>query len=165
MEYGILPRQDKYGNELEEERRLCYVGITRAKDELYMTSCSRRIMYGRSEYMAPSPFLQEINPDNIKILGHLPFGFKKTSSQNASFSHNGDFGNLGLSHPDTETDPIKLKYHRGAKIYTDDYGYGIITSAVTTTEGEYAVTVNFENGGIKRFLPKYQYKNLEIIKD
>ncbi len=165
MEYGIFPRQDKYGNELEEERRLCYVGITRAKDELYMTACSRRVMYGRTEYMAPSPFLQEINPDNIKILGHLPFGFKKTSSQNASFSHNGDFGDLGLSHPDTETDPIKLKYHRGTKIYTDDYGYGIITSAFTTTEGEYAVTVNFENGGIKKFLPKYQYKNLEIIKD
>ena len=165
MEYGIFPRQDKYGNELEEERRLCYVGITRAKDELYMTACARRVMYGRAEYMSPSPFLQEINPDKLKILGHLPFGFKKTSGQKASSSHNGDFGNLGLSHPDTETDPIKRKYCRGTRVYHDDYGYGVIVSTLTTAEEEYAVTVQFETGGIKKFLPKYQYKSLECIKD
>lgn len=165
MEYGIFPRQDKYGNELEEERRLCYVGITRAKDELYMTACARRVMYGRAEYMSPSPFLQEINPDKLKILGHLPFGFKKTSGQKASSSHNGDFGNLGLSHPDTETDPIKRKYCRGTRVYHDDYGYGVIVSTLTTAEDEYAVTVQFETGGIKKFLPKYQYKSLECIKD
>lgn len=165
MEYGIFPRQDKYGSELEEERRLCYVGITRAKDELYMTACSKRIMYGRVEYMGPSPFLQEINPDRLKILGHLPFGFKKTSSAKAVTSHNGDFGELGLSHPDTQTDPIKHKYCRGTKIYHDDYGYGMIVSSTTTEDDQYAVTIQFENGGIKKFLPKYQEKSLQVIKE
>ncbi len=165
MEYGIFPRQDKYGSELEEERRLCYVGITRAKDELYMTACSKRIMYGRIEYMGPSPFLQEINPDRLKILGHLPFGFKKSSSAKAVTSHNGDFGELGLSHPDTQTDPIKRKYCRGTKIFHDDYGYGTIVSATTTQDDQYAVTIQFENGGIKRFLPKYQEKSLQVIKE
>lgn len=165
MEYGIFPRQDKYGSELEEERRLCYVGITRAKDELYMTACSKRIMYGRIEYMGPSPFLQEINPDRLKILGHLPFGFKKSSSAKAVTSHNGDFGELGLSHPDTQTDPIKHKYCRGTKIFHDDYGYGTIVSTTTTQDDQYAVTIQFENGGIKRFLPKYQEKSLQVIKE
>lgn len=165
MEYGIFPRQDKYGSELEEERRLCYVGITRAKDELYMTACSKRIMYGRIEYMGPSPFLQEINPDRLKILGHLPFGFKKSSSAKAVTSHNGDFGELGLSHPDTQTDPIKRKYCRGTKIFHDDYGYGTIISSTTTEDEQYAVTVQFENGGIKKFLPKYQEKSLQVIKE
>lgn len=165
MEYGIFPRQDKYGSELEEERRLCYVGITRAKDELYMTACSKRIMYGRIEYMGPSPFLQEINPDRLKILGHLPFGFKKSSSAKAVTSHNGDFGELGLSHPDTQTDPIKRKYCRGIKIFHDDYGYGMIVSSTTTEDEQYAVTVQFENGGIKKFLPKYQEKSLQVIKE
>ena len=165
MEYGIFPRQDKYGSELEEERRLCYVGITRAKDELYMTACSKRIMYGRIEYMGPSPFLQEINPDRLKILGHLPFGFKKSSSAKAVTSHNGDFGELGLSHPDTQTDPIKRKYCRGTKIFHDDYGYGTIISSTTTQDEQYAVTVQFENGGIKKFLPKYQEKSLQVIKE
>lgn len=165
MEYGIFPRQDKYGSELEEDRRLCYVGITRAKDELYMTACSKRIMYGRIEYMGPSPFLQEINPDRLKILGHLPFGFKKSSSAKAVTSHNGDFGELGLSHPDTQTDPIKRKYCRGTKIFHDDYGYGTIISSTTTEDEQYAVTVQFENGGIKKFLPKYQEKSLQVIKE
>ena len=45
MEYGIFPRTDKSPEEMEEERRLCYVGITRARDELYLTSCSLRRMY------------------------------------------------------------------------------------------------------------------------
>ncbi len=165
MEYGIFPRQDKYGSELEEERRLCYVGITRAKDELYMTACSKRIMYGRIEYMGPSPFLQEIDPDRLKILGHLPFGFKKSSSAKAVTSHNGDFGELGLSHPDTQTDPIKRKYCRGTKIFHDDYGYGTIISSTTTEDDQYAVTIQFENGGIKKFLPKYQEKSLQVIKE
>ena len=165
MEAGIFPRMDKYGDELEEERRLCYVGITRAKDELYMTCCAKRVMYGRVDYMGPSPFLQEINPDRLKILGHVPFGFKKTSGAKGSASHNGDFGSLGLSHPDTETDPIKRKYSRGTKIFHDDYGYGIITSGTTTEDGEYAITVHFENGGIKKFLPKYQSKDLEVIRE
>ncbi len=163
MELGVFPRQDKYGEDLEEERRLCYVGITRAKDELYMTACSMRRMYGRTEYMAPSPFLTEIVPERLKIIGHVPYGFKKSSR--AGNSHNGDFGNLGLSHPDTETDPVKRKYCKGAKVYHDDYGYGVITSALTTEDNEYSVTVQFENGGIKKFLPVYQQKSLLVVKD
>ena len=70
--------------------------------------------------------------------------------------HQGDYGERGLSHPDVESDPIKRKYYRGAKIYHDDYGYGIIVNTQTNDEGEYAITVSFENSGIKRFLPKYQ---------
>ncbi len=165
MELGVFPRQDKYGEDLEEERRLCYVGVTRAKDELYLTSCAVRRMYGRIEYMAPSPFLSEINPDRLKILGHLPFGFKKSSGAKAYASHSGDYGSFGLSHPDVESDPIKKKYCRGTKIFHDDYGYGVITSGVTTDDGEYSITVQFENGGIKKFLPKYQEKSLLIVKD
>lgn len=163
MELGVFPRAEKYGDELEEERRLCYVGVTRAKDELYMTACAMRRMYGHTEYMSPSPFLQEINPDNIRIIGHLPFGFRKADA--AQSSHNGDFGTLGLSHPDTETDPVKHKYSRGVKIYHDDYGYGVITSSSTTGEGEYVVTVSFENGSVRKFLPKYQQSALMVIKD
>ncbi len=165
MELGVFPRADKDGDELEEERRLCYVGVTRAKDELYMTACAMRRMYGHTEYMSPSPFLQEIEPDNIRIIGHLPFGFRKSGSDRVAASHNGDFGVLGLSHPDTETDPIKRKYSCGAKVYHDDYGYGVITSSSSTDDGEYVITVGFENGGTKKFLPKYQQAALMVIKD
>ena len=171
MELGVFPRQDKAGEDLEEERRLCYVGITRAKDELYMTSCSMRRMYGRTEYMMPSPFLGEIVPERLKIIGHVPFGFKKSSARVKGLSggyagsHNGDFGSLGLSHPDTESEEVRRKYCRGTKVFHDDYGYGVISAGVTSEDGEYSVTVQFENGGIKKFLPKYQQSALMIIKD
>lgn len=159
MELGIFPRQDKSGDELEEERRLCYVGMTRARNELYLTSCAMRRMYGRTEYMAASPFLLEVNPSKLKAIGNIP-----SSYRNSAF-HGGDYGARGLSHPDVETDPIKKKYSEGTQIYHDDYGYGVISRAEENADGEYCITVSFENSGKKKFLPKYQSKSLEVIKN
>ncbi|MBQ6780856.1 MAG: UvrD-helicase domain-containing protein [Treponema sp.] len=165
MELGLFPRPEKTGDELEEERRLCYVGITRAKDELYLTSCAMRRMYGRTEYMQISPFLLEVGQGNVKVIGHKPYGYRLDEDADSVALHGGDFGANGLSHPDVETDPIKKKYSRGTRIYHDDYGYGIIVNSSTSDEGEYAITVRFENSGIKRFIPKYQGHSLMVVKD
>lgn len=159
MEEGVFPRNGDDEEEMEEERRLCYVGITRAKNELYLTSCAVRRMYGHIEYMKCSPFLLEMRREGVKAIGQLPSRYR------GSGFHGGDYGERGLSHPDVETDPIKRKYYRGAKIYHDDYGYGIIANTQTNDEGEYSITVSFENSGIKRFLPKYQESVLMIVKD
>ena len=159
MEEGVFPRNGDDEEEMEEERRLCYVGITRAKDELYLTSCAVRRMYGHIEYMKASPFLLEMGTEGVKAIGHLP------SSYRQSGFHGGDYGERGLSHPDVESDPIKRKYSRGTRIFHDDYGYGIIANTMTNDEGEYAITVSFENSGIKRFLPKYQESQLMVVKD
>ena len=159
MEEGVFPRNGDDEEEMEEERRLCYVGITRAKNELYLTSCAVRRMYGHIEYMKCSPFLLEMGREGVKAIGQLPSRYR------GSGFHGGDYGERGLSHPDVETDPIKRKYYRGAKIYHDDYGYGIIANTQTNDEGEYSITVSFENSGIKRFLPKYQESSLMIVKD
>lgn len=159
MELGIFPRQDKSGDELEEERRLCYVGMTRARNELYLTSCAMRRMYGRTEYMAASPFLLEVNPSKLKAIGNIP-----SSYRNSAF-HGGDYGARGLSHPDIESDPIKKKYSKGTQIFHDDYGYGVISQTEENADGEYCITVSFENSGKKKFLPKYQSKSLEVIKN
>ncbi len=66
MEDGIFPHSRSLFNpeELEEERRLCYVGITRAKKQLYLTFCRRRMIYGSSQSNSPSRFLFEI-PENL----------------------------------------------------------------------------------------------------
>ena len=159
MEEGVFPRNGDDEEEMEEERRLCYVGITRAKNELYLTSCAVRRMYGHIEYMKCSPFLLEMGTEGVKAIGHLP------SSYRQSGFHGGDYGERGLSHPDVESDPIKRKYYRGAKIYHDEYGYGIIANTTINDEGEYGITVSFENSGIKRFLPKYQESQLMVVKD
>ena len=159
MEEGVFPRNGDDEEEMEEERRLCYVGITRAKNELYLTSCAVRRMYGHIEYMKCSPFLLEMGTEGIKAIGQLPSRYRGSSF------YQGDYGERGLSHPDFGTDEIQKKYHRGAKIYHDDYGYGIIANTAVNDDGEYAITVSFENSGIKRFLPKYQESSLMIVKD
>lgn len=66
MEEGLLPHfksfEEPYG--MEEERRLCYVGITRAKEKIYLTLTRRRTIYGRTQYSLPSRFLREI-PEHL----------------------------------------------------------------------------------------------------
>ena len=142
LESGIFPRDGKTEAELEEERRLFYVGITRAKDELYFTNCSIRRLYGKTNPMMPSPFLSELGDDNVRVLGQKPASFGSGSGSR---------------------DPIESKYCRGANVYHDDWGYGVIVRTEHSDEGEYVVTVNFDTGGYKKFLPKYQKSSLLIV--
>ena len=71
MEEGIFPgfRAVMYGGEkeIEEERRLCYVGITRAKEELYLTHAKSRMQHGITQYNPPSRFLKEIPADLVDM--------------------------------------------------------------------------------------------------
>ena len=67
MEEGIFPHNMSImENNLEEERRLCYVGITRAKERLYLTNAKRRMLYGKDSMNLPSRFINEINPDLLE---------------------------------------------------------------------------------------------------
>jgi DNA helicase II / ATP-dependent DNA helicase PcrA len=68
MEEGIFPRQPSGGDpmDVEEERRLFYVGITRAREQLVLTRCGRRRLFGRTTEMKPSPFLGELPPDGVR---------------------------------------------------------------------------------------------------
>jgi len=153
MEYGVFPREGKVGDDLEEERRLFYVGITRAQNELYFTSCAMRRLYGRTNYMQPSPFLYELKKGSFRVLGQQPFAFHGASDAEAD---------AGTSSSAAYSDPIAKKYRKGAMVYHDDWGHGQIVHADLTDEGEYVVTVNFETGGSKKFLPKYQSSSLLV---
>ncbi len=68
MEEGLFPHQNSFTEEggLEEERRLCYVGITRAKERLYLTNAKKRMLYGRECINAPSRFINEIEESLIE---------------------------------------------------------------------------------------------------
>ena len=70
METGLFPsyRSSDSPARLEEERRLCYVGITRAKERLFMSSAERRMLYGKTDYTTESKFLKEI--DKKYLTGH-----------------------------------------------------------------------------------------------
>jgi DNA helicase II / ATP-dependent DNA helicase PcrA len=68
MEEGLLPHSRSMQNleELEEERRLCYVGMTRAKKQLYLTYAVKRLYFGKTNYNSPSRFLENI-PSHLKV--------------------------------------------------------------------------------------------------
>lgn len=68
MEQGILPHERSMAknDELEEERRLAFVGITRAKEELYLTHCKMREFRGQTNYAVPSMFLEELPSNDVE---------------------------------------------------------------------------------------------------
>ena len=141
MEAGLFPRDDKAGADLEEERRLCYVGITRAKNELYFTCCSARRLYGRVVNLPPSVFLSELDKDNLRILGNVPHSFENTSLEAPS----------GFD-----------EWVVGARVHHNEYGYGTIRNAMVTKSGEFMVVAAFKKGFEKRFFPAYQSCSLKL---
>lgn len=68
MEEGLMPHMNSFNEEngIEEERRLCYVGITRAKERLYLTNAKMRMMYGKDMINPPSRFISEISPEYLE---------------------------------------------------------------------------------------------------
>ena len=195
LEQGIFPRGDKSGPELEEERRLFYVGITRAQDELYITSCAARRMYGRTEFMQPSVFLQEAGADTFRLLGNVPPSFERAINGGflggADFGDEGDYGGSEYSDGDFYDDtPQYGQQGRRANAYgassasaapkikhplAKKYGLGQAVYhddygygqivKASVKDGEYVIEVQFQNGGTKKFLPAYQAAQLMVIKE
>lgn len=128
MEEGIFPHsRSLFGeDELEEERRLCYVGITRAQEKAYLTFAFQRNLYGRSGYNPPSRFLEEI-PDEYK--------------EDVSFE----------SEQGNEEGP---EFKPGEMVYHDRWGEGIVVDVRGYGEGQ-EISVDFARLGIKRLVMRY----------
>lgn len=145
LEFGVFPRQDKKEEDLEEERRLFYVGVTRAQNQLLLTSCRKRIRYGHPEEMMPSPFLLEIKEHHLRHLGEIPYSYKALRREQAQQK----------TKPAVESHPLAAKWKVGRTVYHDDYGYGGIVRT-RVEEEEFVVVVKFETGAEKQFMPEYQ---------
>jgi DNA helicase-2/ATP-dependent DNA helicase PcrA len=150
IEQGIFPREEKKDEDLEEERRLFYVGATRAMDELYFTSCKFRRMYGRASPMTPSLFLAELDKDILRIVGKAPDGFIRSGASRAK-AHSGSYaassGKL-LKSSDG-------RWTLGDRVFHDDHGYGSVTQILEGEDGP-VVKVIFETGYETRFLSLHQ---------
>jgi DNA helicase-2/ATP-dependent DNA helicase PcrA len=159
LEQNVFPREGKKGEELEEERRLFYVGATRAMDELYLCSCSMRRMFGKTMLLDPSVFLREIDKSCLKMIGNVPrsFGTAKLPSGNK-----GNFGK-NYNHVPKKVETIP-GWRRGQKIFHDDYGYGSVTEVKNSDEGPVVKAV-FETGMEKQFLADHQGSAYEKIGD
>ncbi|MDR1302805.1 MAG: ATP-dependent helicase [Treponema sp.] len=144
IEKGIFPRDDKKGADLEEERRLFYVGATRAMDELYLSSCAQRRMYGRSMFMEPSVFLMEIDKTNLRIIGSPPRGYSPRNP------------------PSRVPNKAPGCWQVGSRIFHDDQGYGSVVEVQETEEGP-LIRVYFDTGKEMRFLSLKQSKRITQV--
>ena len=156
MEEGIFPGYKSIGeqSELEEERRLCYVGITRAKNYLFLTCAKQRTIFGSTTYNAPSRFLEEIPEEYLQ--GYAAKSVNTIS--NYSFKTPESF--LSGLNKKSEIDVDLSKYKAGANVYHKKFGEGIINSV--EPEGEdLKVDITFEKAGHKRLMAKFA--RLEII--
>lgn len=129
FEEGIFPhsRSLNSSEELEEERRLCYVGMTRAKERLYLTYAWRRNLNGNTLFNSVSRFLTEI-PKHLKE----KVGIEK-----------------GEEIPSLDNKREKIEVAVGSKIRHADWGIGVILDK-TDTESDIFVTVDFERVGVKK---------------
>ena len=106
VEEGIFPSKMalEEGDRLEEERRLCYVGMTRAMEQLYITYAESRRIYGREDYARPSRFLKEIPPQymneiRLKAQVSTPMANNRFAKQQQSFNDSGFSLGQGVFHP------------------------------------------------------------------
>ena len=152
MEDGLLPhvRSMDSAEELEEERRLCYVGMTRSKDRLYLTRAFRRGFTGGGGPTGPSRFLYEI-PSHL-ITSRAPVAAPTRSPRGAWAPAVASIGGLEPSLPSLKT---------GDKVRHSSFGDGMVVSCVPSGH-DYEVTVAFgEGSGVKRLL--LSYAHLELI--
>ncbi|HVR32785.1 MAG TPA: DNA helicase PcrA [Acidimicrobiia bacterium] len=133
MEDGVFPHMRSLGepSEMEEERRLAYVGITRAQDRLYLTSAWNRTLWGATSYNPPSRFLKEIPADLMEIAA------KRNPARGTV---------AAPAHTVTATDIAA-----GDRVKHDKWGLGTVREVVGSGERAEAV-VSFDEVGRKRLL-------------
>ena len=135
MEEGIFPHQNAFleENGIEEERRLCYVGITRAREKLYLTNAKRRMLYGRENINQPSRFINEIDEQYIEEAENSVKEIKKI-------------------HRESMYTKDDVQYKNGDIVEHDTYGKGVVISC-----DKMIVTVAFNNNiGVKKLMKNHK---------
>ncbi|MCW8382884.1 DNA helicase PcrA [Streptomyces justiciae] len=161
MEDGVFPHMRALGQtkELEEERRLAYVGITRARERLYLTRSSLRSAWGQPSYNPPSRFLSEIPEQHVewKRTGATaaPAGPVSgvASSLSSSRSRSSARGASGFATSRSSEKPV-VSLAVGDRVTHDQFGLGTVM-AVKGTGANAEATIDFGEAKPKRLLLRY----------
>ncbi len=153
MEDGIFPSYRTITSEdpsdMEEERRLCYVGITRAQENLTMTCARRRMLRGEVQYNKVSRFLKEVPVELLEV--SIPYAAKGFATKAAT------------TMPYADTKPVKSfggkmtggpGYDVGDRVRHMKFGEGIVTGIVEGGK-DYEVSVNFDRVGPKKMFSSF----------
>ena len=164
MEDGIFPssRSLMDPNELEEERRLCYVAITRAREKLYLCNAEMRMLYGKTQYNRPSCFLAEIPTALMTDIDPLDPPKRRPSTKPKSTWRRQETvdrtiplgsGPWEKGFGSTLVSKGGEAHHLGDKVEHATFGRGIIVSI--KGEGDQAELTIVFNGGIKKLMAEY----------
>ncbi|MCL8011685.1 DNA helicase PcrA [Streptomyces sp. AS02] len=162
MEDGVFPHMRSLGQtkELEEERRLAYVGITRARERLYLTRSSMRSAWGQPSYNPPSRFLEEIPAAHVdwkRTGATAPVSSGPAAgvaaSLSSSRSRSSASGASGFATRRTAEKPV-VALAVGDRVTHDQFGLGTVT-AVKGTGANAEATIDFGEAKPKRLLLRY----------
>jgi len=143
LEEGLFPHNRSMDDPeaMEEERRLCYVGITRAKERVYLVHAFRRTMYGESQVSVPSRFIADI-PDHLVVGREEAVGEEERRYR------------WQVQWPVTAGPAFTAKFETGDRVRHPLFGEGIVIESKVAGDDE-EVTVAFEGKGLKRLLASF----------
>lgn len=158
MEDGIFPSymtvMSEDDDDMEEERRLCYVGITRAKKKLYLSAAKRRMMQGRTQFNKVSRFIDEIPEQLLQLDTGVNFKEKRPDKALFSSNRNNRFRKPYQAKSFTSTKMDTLPYDVGDMVKHIKFGKGKVLEIVSGGR-DYEVTVDFEKAGVKKMFASF----------
>lgn len=159
MEDGVFPSymtiMSDDPTDIEEERRLCYVGITRAMQHLTLTSARQRMIRGETQYNRVSRFIQEIPRDLVSIGIPLEPKVKELPKQTAYIQAKNAFNAKAFEPKEFKvTKSDSLDYKVGDTVKHIKFGVGIVEKIVEGGK-DYEVTVDFEKAGVKKMFAAF----------
>lgn len=165
MEEGLFPhaRTLMDETEIEEERRLCYVGITRAKEKLFLSSTKMRTIYGNTVTYPPSRFLQEIPARLVKTIKRQERfsaleNFKQVSEKYSARSQKpaSTFNPHSFmpQKPAAAAGGTGTRFNTGDRVSHSKWGEGMVVSVKDSPDGQ-EVKVAFAGAGVRSLLTKY----------
>ena len=161
MEEGLFPSQRCMDEgELEEERRLMYVGVTRAKKCLYLTHARQRMIYGRTQFCMPSSFLKELPPMNIKNLSPQATAFDSFGGGATTRPYGAV--RSGFATPKPAQPAIRrpapqaptLDFNCGDRVKHKTFGVGTLVSK-TPMGSDFLLEVKFDQVGSKKIMANF----------
>ena len=193
MEEGLFPGNRAMGDgaEMEEERRLCYVAMTRAREKLTLTNARQRTLYGRTTPCMPSRFLNEIPEENMEWLSKPQPRSESWEERDSDYgdrgygSGYGGYGQRSAAPVVTRREPAepkagalrsaagaskaapkaaapRMQIQAGETVEHDAFGRGLVLS-VRAMGGDALVEVAFDSVGTKKLMLKMAAQHLKIV--
>ena len=192
MEEGLFPGNRAMGDgaEMEEERRLCYVAMTRAREKLTLTNARQRTLYGRTTPCMPSRFLNEIPEENMEWLSKPQPRSESWEERDSDYGDRGygsygGYGQRTTGSVVTRREPAepkagalrsaagaskaapkaaapRMQIQAGETVEHDAFGRGLVLS-VRAMGGDALVEVAFDSVGTKKLMLKMAAQHLKIV--